>query len=58
MIAAVMHGVTPSRAALALIAAGHTDAAADVLLTCTRTGASAVTLIRDGRELRIRVGAA
>ena len=57
MNGAIMENVSPARAAIALLAAGHTDAAADVLLACDRSGADAVTLTAEGAELRITVGA-
>jgi hypothetical protein len=58
MSTAIIQDVSAPRAALALIAAGHMDAAADVLIACERTGATTVTLTAYGRELRVTVGAA
>lgn len=47
--------LAPSRAAIALLAAGHGDAAADVLVASDRIGSALVDLVRDGSALRVQV---
>ncbi len=52
----IADGVTPARAALALLAAGHRDAAADVLAAAARMPAATVDLVRmPGNALAVRV---
>ena len=46
------------RAALLLLAAGHVDAAADVLILASRNGGSSVRMYAEGSSLRVRVDSA
>lgn len=43
------------RAAVTLLAAGHADAAADVLVSASRMTRPVVDLLQDGRNLRVHV---
>lgn len=52
----IADGLTPGRAAIALLAAGHGDAAADVLVAASRMPAATVELARmPGNALAVRV---
>ncbi len=51
----VAAGLDAARAALALLAAGHANAAADVLVASSRMTRPVIDFLQDGRDLRVRV---
>lgn len=52
---AIVSDLDAPRAAMTLLAAGHVDAAADVLVSASRMTRPVVDLLRDGRDLRVRI---